>query len=158
LFIKLISTLEIHERVLHAKQWSWKTYHQAIFVQTNIRNNSSMFKSDYGTSGPMRDSVSGSNKFNIKPRQIPVELNISAFYADTSAKVTAKAIKDPKYASSNLKVDKTWDVSIVFTISQDRENDCPTFLHVVLYTLESDVPMPLRGLCMLISLQVFSFS
>ncbi|KAF8636271.1 hypothetical protein AX16_011041 [Volvariella volvacea WC 439] len=81
---------------------SRKTYHQAIFVQTNIRNNSSTFKSDYGTSGPMPDAISGSTTFPIAPRQTPVELTISAYYADTSGKLTAKAIRDPKYASSKL--------------------------------------------------------
>jgi len=89
---------------LSPKQISRKTYHQAIFVQTNIRNSSSTFKSDYGTSGPMPDAVSGSSTFPIAPRQTPVELNISAFYADTSARLNAKAIKDPKYASSKLDI------------------------------------------------------
>jgi uncharacterized protein YegL len=83
---------------------SRKTYHQAIFVKTNIRNNSSLFKSDYGTKGPMPDAVSGATTFPIAPRQTAVELNISAYYADTSAKVTAKAIKDQKYASSKVDI------------------------------------------------------
>ncbi|KAJ3505376.1 hypothetical protein NLJ89_g7449 [Agrocybe chaxingu] len=81
-----------------------KTYHQAIFIQTNIRNNSSTFKSDYGTSGNMPDAISGSTTFPIAPRNTPVELNISAYYADIPGKLTAKAIRDPKYASSKLDV------------------------------------------------------
>ena len=70
----------------------------------------------------MPDAVSGSNTFLIAPRQTPVELNISAYYADTSAKVTAKAIKDPKYASDKVDIHS---VCFVFTISQDRGNDGP---------------------------------
>jgi hypothetical protein len=83
---------------------SRKTYHQAIFVTTNIRNSSSTFKSDYGTSGPMPDAVSGSTTFPIAPRQTPVELKISAYYAETSGKLTARAIKDAQYASSKVDV------------------------------------------------------
>jgi hypothetical protein len=104
------------------KQISQKTYHQAIFVQTNIRNNSSTFKSDYGTKGSMPDAVSGSYRLLIAPRQTPVELNISAYWADTSEKVTAKAIKDPKYASNKVGI---LSVCLVFTISRGRGNDCP---------------------------------
>jgi uncharacterized protein YegL len=81
-----------------------KNYHQAVFVKTNIRNSSSTFKSDYGTKGPMPDAVSGSNTFPIAPRQTPVTLEISAYWADTSAKVSAKAIKDAKYASNKVDI------------------------------------------------------
>ena len=93
-------------------------------MKTNIRNSSSTFKSDYGTKGPMPDAVSGSTTFPIAPRQTDVELNISAYYANTDAKVSAKVIRDPKYASS--KVDIHSVCSVLSTISQDRGNDCPT--------------------------------
>jgi len=121
--IRLIFAFEIHEMSLHPKQISRKTYHQAIVVRTNVnRNSSSIFKSDYGTEGPMSDAVSGSNTFPIAPRQTPVELNISAYYADTSAKVTVKAIKDSKYASNKVDIHS---VCFVFAIGQDRGNNCP---------------------------------
>ena len=106
----------------HPKQISRKTYHQVIVVRTNIRNSSSTFKSDYGSKGSMSDTVSGSDRLPIAPRQTPVELSISAYWADTSEKVTAKAIKDPKYASNKEDIHS---VCLAFTISQDRENDCP---------------------------------
>ncbi|KXN89311.1 hypothetical protein AN958_05884 [Leucoagaricus sp. SymC.cos] len=83
---------------------SRKIYHQAVFVQTNIRNNSATFKSDYNTQGPMPDAISGSKTFPIAPRQTSVELNISAYYADTSAKITAKALRDPKYAANKVDI------------------------------------------------------
>jgi hypothetical protein len=70
----------------------------------------------------MPDAVSGSNTFPIAPRQTPVTLEISAYWADTSAKVSAKAIKDAKYASNKVDIHS---VCFVFTLSQDRGNDGP---------------------------------
>ena len=101
------SSLFSHFRFMRGhshKQISRKTYRQAIFVRTNIRNSSSTFKSDYGTKGPMPDAVSGSTTFPIAPRQTTVDLNISAYYADAAAKVSAKVIKDQKYASSKVDI------------------------------------------------------
>ncbi|KAF8664854.1 hypothetical protein AX16_000695 [Volvariella volvacea WC 439] len=92
------------EWVFNISAISRRNYHQAVFVQTNIRHNSTTFKSGYGTSGTMEDAVSGTTYFSPEPRQILVELDISAYYADTSAKLSAKAIRDPKYASSKLDV------------------------------------------------------
>lgn len=83
---------------------SRKNYQQAIFVQTNIRNNSTTFKSDTGLSGPMPDAVSGATTFPVAPRATVVELDISAFFADTTARITAKAIRDPKYAASKIDI------------------------------------------------------
>jgi len=83
---------------------SRKTYHQAVFVQTNIRNSSSTFKSDAGTSGPMPDAVSGSTTFPLAPRQTPIVLNISAYYSESSGKLSAKAIRDPQYAASKVDI------------------------------------------------------
>jgi hypothetical protein len=80
------------------------------------------FKSDYGTSGPMSEAVSGSITVPFIPRQTPVVLNISAYYANTSAKVDARAIKNPEYASSKVDIHS---VSFVFFMSQDRGNDYP---------------------------------
>ena len=68
----------------------------------------------------MPDAVSGSTTFPIAPRQTPVELDISAYYAETSGKLTAKAIKDPQYAASKVDLHS---VCFVSTISQEREND-----------------------------------
>lgn len=68
----------------------------------------------------MPDAVSGSTTFPIAPRQTEVELNISAYYADTSAKVSAKAIKEQKYASSKVDIHS---VCFVVTMCQDRGND-----------------------------------
>ncbi|KAG5969777.1 hypothetical protein E4U19_000139, partial [Claviceps sp. Clav32 group G5] len=79
-------------------------YHQAIYLQTNIRNNSGTFKSDSGTSGPMPNAVSGATTFPVAPRDSVVELTISAFFATVDGKLGAKDIRDPKYASSKVDV------------------------------------------------------
>jgi hypothetical protein len=68
----------------------------------------------------MPHAVSGSYTLLIPPQQTPVELNISAYWADTSEKVTARAIKDPKYASNKVDI---LSVCLGFTISRDRGND-----------------------------------
>lgn len=89
-------------KVLHPNQISRKTYDQAVFVKTNIRNSSSTFKSDAGTSGPMPDAVSGSTTFPIAPRQTQVNLEIWAYYSETPK--TARAIKDAQYASTKVDI------------------------------------------------------
>jgi hypothetical protein len=70
----------------------------------------------------MSDAISGSDRFPIAPRQTPVELNISAYWADTSEKVTAKAIKDPKYASNRVDI---LSVCLVFTKVEVKEMIVP---------------------------------
>ncbi|TFK34501.1 hypothetical protein BDQ12DRAFT_689699 [Crucibulum laeve] len=83
---------------------SRKLYHQAIHVQTNIRNNATTFKSDYGTSGPMPDAASGNTTFPIAPRQTVVQIEILAYYAESSADLSARDMKVAKYASNKVDV------------------------------------------------------
>jgi len=53
----------------------------------------------------MQDAVSGATTFPIAPRQNSVELEVLAYYAETSGKLSAKAIKDPQYASTKVEIE-----------------------------------------------------
>lgn len=68
----------------------------------------------------MPDVVSGTTTFPIAPRQTPIELEISAYYSESSGKLSAKAVRDPQYAATNVDIHS---VCFLFPASQDREND-----------------------------------
>ncbi|KAF9462373.1 hypothetical protein BDZ94DRAFT_1219772 [Collybia nuda] len=80
---------------------SRKTYHQAVFIQTNVRNNSALLESKFNLKGPMSNTVNGLTTFPITSRNAVVTLDISAFYTETPGNIK---IRDSKYAASKFDI------------------------------------------------------
>lgn len=88
--------------VNHRLQISRKTYTQAFHFQTTIKGCSLTFKSDLDTTGLAHNPTYGRTDFFMTDHSASYDVVVSSYFDIGSAKLNAKAIRNPQYASTKF--------------------------------------------------------
>ena len=83
---------------------SRRAYSQAFQFQSTILGSSLTFKSGLGTTGPAYDPTDGKTDLFISGHSASYDVVVSAYFDINSAKLNARAIRNPQYASTALEL------------------------------------------------------